>query len=311
MAEIVSPKLSESDLAANYGWSLTVLNSDPTLKDAFKKAVAGQWSVERFQATVMQTTWFRNQSESQRQYQILRATDPGKFVSQVNQTMAMLADQWGQLTGQTLSYNPATNSNGTIGDGSGFLWSVADTALKMGWNEAQINDHLASTFDWTTSIRSDTLGGSAAGTLANWRTQAAALGIKPTDTYFGQQMQRVALGTDTNEGVLAKLTNMSKQRYAAFADDIEAGATVEELTENYRQSIGNILEIPPAQVDVFDKNIQRAITRRNDRGEYEPQNIGDFEDSLRKDSRYQYTQGAHDSVIGTGMAALKAFGVVA
>src|SRR3546814_493020 len=102
MAAIGGAKLSEEDLAATYGFALAVLNSDPSLKDVFKKAVKGQWTSERFQASVMQTIWFRNRSDSQRNYQIMKQTDPAKFIAEVNRTMTTIADQWGELTGQSL-----------------------------------------------------------------------------------------------------------------------------------------------------------------------------------------------------------------
>lgn len=321
MAAIGAPKLSDEDLAANYGWSLAVLNSDKSLKELFKTAVKKQYTPERFTAELMQTKWFRSRSEAQRKYQIMRQTDPAKYVAQVTQVMASLSDQWAEMTGQALPRvaPKLKNVNKKVGDkttnitevvnGKGFLWTVADTALKFGWNEAQIRDRLANSFDWSKAVKANTLAGSASGTLQTWRAAAHALGIQPSDDYLSARLRSVHAGNDTNEGVLGRLKKLSAQRYAAFADDIEAGATLDDLTQNYKESIGRILEIPSSQVDVFDKNIQKAITRRNDQGAHEPMNIGDFEDELRKDSRWQYTQNAHDDVVGTGMNVLKSLGV--
>jgi hypothetical protein len=315
MAVPGAPKVSERDLAANYGFALAVLNSDKSLKGLFKKAVSKQYTPERFQAELLSTPWFRQRSESQRKYQILKQTDPGKYVSQMRQLMSSLGDQWGELTGtEAVGVKPqltTVKGKTTVTNGSGFLWTAADAALKFGWNESQIRDHLAKSFNWTKAVQQNNLGGSMSGQLQNWRAQAHALGIDPSDAFYASKLKDVASGNNTEQGIQARMKKLAAQRYKGFADDIEAGATMEDLTENYRESMGRILEIPPGQVDVFDRNIQKAVNRRNDKGDYEAMDIGSFEDELRKDKRWAKTQNAHDTLIGAGTSVLRSFGLVA
>lgn len=316
-----TPKLKDKDLAANFGWSLAVLNSNPELKDIFKKAVKKQYTKERFTAEVMGTKWFQTQSENSRKYTILKETDPAQYVSLIKQTMASFADEYSQLTGEVLDYQaPSLNAskkkdkNGVfakIKDGDGTLFRIADTALKMGWNEAQIKNHIAAAVDWRNLVARDKLGGTSSGQLQSWRQAAAALGVKPTDNWFADRLKSTALGDNTNEGVIGMLKNQAKQRYKAFADDIENGATMQDLTENYRQSIGNVLEISPNQVDVFDKNIQKAVNNRDADGNYTPMSIGDFEKVLRQDDRWQYTKNAKDTITSSTQGVLRSLGLVA
>lgn len=307
--KVKKPKLSDKELSANYGWALATLNSVPELKSLFKKAVSKQYTPERFVAEMRNTKWYQSTSEAQRKYLVLQTADPAQLVAQTNQIMAALSDQYSQLTGEVLEMNGPTLQNGKVAKGTGFLYQVADMSLKLGLNEAQIRDRLFSAVDWKKKVRMESLGGTGSGQVQAMRQQAAAYGIEPTDDWFGEQVGAVALGDETTEGVLGKIKNLSKQRYTAYADQIEAGVSISDISEGYRQSIGRVLEINPTSVDVFDKNIQKALNFRDPEGKNAPMNLNDFEDDLRRDDRWQFTQNARESLLTTGQNVLRSFGL--
>lgn len=309
--KVKQPKISESEMAANYGWALATLNSDPELKGLFAKAVKNQYSPERFTGELRNLNWYKNQSETMRRYTVLRTSEPGQYVTQVSQVMASLADQYSELTGEVLPSMPPSLQNGTVVDGSGFLWSVADQALRLGWNEAQIRDQFASGINWRDRVQKHTLSGSALGQLDSWRSAAASYGVKPTDDWFADQLKAVNGGSNTNEGVIGLLKQQSKQRYTAFAEQIDAGMSIQDLAENYRQSYGNVLEVPPNQVDVFDNHIQKALTSTDADGKPSPMTVSDFEKTLRQDDRWQYTKNANDSLMAAGHSIVRSFGLAA
>lgn len=302
-------KLSDKELAAQYGWALSTLNGVPELKKLFQRAVSKQYTPERFIAELRNTKWFKASSESQRKYLVLRTADPKQYVSQVTQLMQTVADQYSSMTGEVLPLNFPTIKNGKITDGSGFLWTVATHALSLGYNEAQIKDELFKSIDWQKKIKDDTLGGSLSGAIQQMRQQAYNLGIQPSEQWYADRVGAVALGDDTAEGALGRLKTMAKERYSAFADRIEAGETMTDISEGYRQSMAKVLELAPGEVDVFDSKIQNALTKRNTEGAPTPQSINDFEDDLRKDTRWQYTQNAKETLLTSGQNLLRSFGL--
>lgn len=306
-----TPKLSAAALASNYGWALATLNSSPDLKKLFTKAVAKQYTPERFIAELRNTNWFKKNSESQRKLIVLKTTDPSQYAAQITQVMASMADQYSQATGEILPYTPPKIVNGKIVAGSGFLYTSALQSLSMGLNEAQIKDQLFKSIDWSQKIATDTLGGSTSGTLQQMRQQAASMGVAPTESWYADQVGKIALGNDTADGAAQRIKQLSMQRYSAFADRIDAGESVADISEGYRQSYGKVLEINPATVDVFDSKIQNALTNRNQDGADAPQSIGDFERSLRQDDRWQFTNNAKDTLMGQGASLLKQFGISA
>lgn len=304
------PKLSSRELAARYGWALATLNSSPDLKKLFNRAVSKQYTPERFIAELRSTKWFRSKSEAQRKFIVLRTSDPAQYISQVKQVMASLADQYSGATGQVLPFTPPKLVKGKLVGGTGFLYSAALTSLSLGYNDAQIKDQLFKSIKWDQKIAEGSLGGTTSGLLQQMRQQASQLGINPTDHWYGSQLGKIALGNDTAEGATQRLKELAKQRYTAFADRIEAGESMSDISEGYRQSMSRILEVNPGQLDVFDPKIQGALTKRNTDGHDAPLSINDFEDSLRKDDRWQYTQNAKETLMSTGQNVLKSFGLV-
>lgn len=303
-------KLSSKELAAQYGWALATLNSNKELKSLFKRAVKKQFTPERFIAELRNTKWFKSKSEAQRKFIVLKTSDPAQYASQVKSIMQSLADQYSKATGQVLPFKPPkVGKDGQIVDGQGFLYRAAVDSLRLGLNDAQINDLLFKSVNWQARIKSDTLGGTLGGQLSQLRQAAAALGVRPSDKWYAAQVDKLADGNDTIDGALSRLQKLAAQRYAAVADRIEAGETLDEITESYKQSLTRVLEVPSA--DVFNKHIQKALTWKDENGQPALMSINDFEDMLRRDAQWQYTQNAKETLLSSGQNLLKSFGLVA
>lgn len=309
MATPKTPHLSSKELASDYGWAMATLNSIPDLKKLFKRAVAKQYTPERFIAEMRNTKWYKNSSESQRKFLVLQTADPSQYVAQMKQVMASLNDQYSQATGQVPRFDPPTIKNGKVVPGSGFLYNRALSSMQMGLNDAQIKDLLFASVDWSQRIAADTLGGTASGQVQSLRAQASALGVQPSNDWYGEQLGKIELGNDTADSSLEQLKALAKQRYSAFADQIDGGATMQDISEGYKQSMAKVLEVNPASVDVFDPKIQDALTKRNDQGADAPQSITDFEKDLRTDDRWQYTQNAKETLLNQGKNVLQSFGL--
>lgn len=314
-AKVKQPKLDAKELSASYGWAMATLNSVPELKSLFETAVKKQYTPERFAASLQSTSWFQNTAEPARKYTVLRTAEPADYVSRMKQVMSSLADQYSQMTGDVLPVNYPSVQGNTVVDGQGFLAHVADQSLRLGLNESQIRDMLFSSVDWKQKIQTHTIGGQASGQLQSFRQQAAAYGVQPSDDWMAEKVGRVTLGDESPEGVLGALKQMSKQRYSHFADQIDAGATIEDIADNYRQSMAKVLEINPNSIDVFDRQIQEGLKARpvqgGTGGQVAAMNIGDFEDHLRRDSRWEFTENAKDTILSQGQGVLKSMGLVA
>lgn len=289
--------LSRKELAANYGWALATLRSDPELWDLFDSAVKHTWSAAKFIAMLRDTKWFKSKSEPARKYVVLKTSDPAQFDAVVDERKAHIGNLYGQLVGGEL--------------GEKRLNRMAHTALRLGWTDEQLADRILDSVNWKNKLRKSELSGNAQQLRDQLHTYARLNGVKVGREWMSNQLNRVLSGNDTAESSMSRITEMAQKRYGAYADELGQGQTLTDLTESYRQSMAQTLELNPGQIDVFNKHIQKAITHTNDDGKQQPLNLHAFEDRLRKDKRWQYTDNAH--AMGDQMTSqlLQDFGLLA
>ena len=283
------------NLAAEYGWSMAFLNPHPELKQLFNQAVKNTWTPERFVAELRDTNWFKHNSASVRQFMVNRATDPASWQNDLNKTIAHVSNVWGATFGVPLDGDLAQK------------WAIR--AMKFGWSEEQINDHLVQSMNFRKLLRNDSMGGTAAQTANQIRTLASDYGVGATNKWIATQMERVLKGNDTMDGVLNSLKERAKSKYEAFGDQLDAGKTMSDIADPYVQEMSQLLEMNPSQLGATSHMIQKALTRRVD-GKSQPMSIADFGDAVRKDPRWMHTQQANDQFSQTAYGLLQNWGLI-
>lgn len=290
MAE--KPSINRRELAARYGWSLTLLNSSPELKKLFDRAVKGTWTPEKFVAELRSTKWFKKNGESARQAITLKTTDPGTYnerLQQRYQQVRSLATEVGagMSTAQTRE--------------------VAEDSLMMGWDDNQI---LRSLTSFVRRAKDGHLSGAAFAADQQIREYAYAMGIPVAAKNRDDWAAQIATGKKTVETVQSYLLTQAQARYPHLADALKGGQTVEELAEPYRQSIAQILEINANSIPVNDRRIQKGLSARTDKGEPYQMPLWQYEDTLRQDPRWRKTNNAKEAADGLARKMLTDFGFI-
>ena len=85
-------------------------------------------------------------------------------------------------------------------------------------------------------------------------------------------------------------------------DLLNQGYDLEGIYAPYRQTMANVLEIQPDQIDLNDSTLRMAITDKGD------MNLYDFKKALRQDNRWQYTGTAKEEVSNAALRVLQDFG---
>lgn len=291
-------KISNQQMAADYGFALAFMNSDPELKRLFKTAVKKTWDVNMFTARLRATKWFRKNSASVRNAIMQETSDPATYRQNVRKMRAQVQDVWGKAYG-----------GGTIGAKQINAW--AETAYRMGWSEEILLNQMGAAVNFQKLLKSKSLGGTAAETSQQMDQLISQYGLRLGDSWKAGQLRRVMLGNDTTAGIQDRVKDMAKQQYRAFADQIDAGRTVEELADPYRQRMADLLEINPNDVSVRDRHIYGAMTAKDPKtGQATAQDINDFADQIRRDRRWQYTNNAKEQVANVTSNLLRNFGLV-
>jgi hypothetical protein len=149
------------------------------------------------------------------------------------------------------------------------------------------------------------LGGSVGGDLTSLRATARANGFD-LDTSFGSSindwLQRLAKGEsietfkNTIRGA-AKLGLPDK-----VANLLDQGLDLKDIYDPYRKIMASVLEVAPDSISLDDKTLRMAI------GPEKEMSIYDFQRTLRKDPRWQYTNNAREESSDAVLGVLRNFG---
>jgi hypothetical protein len=149
------------------------------------------------------------------------------------------------------------------------------------------------------------LGGTVGAELTDLRATARANGFN-LDTQFGSSindwLQRLAKGEsietfkNTIRGA-AKLGLPDK-----VANLLDQGLDLKDIYAPYRNVMASVLEVAPDSIGLNDKTLRMAI------GPEKEMSIYDFQRTLRKDARWQYTDNARQESSNAVLGVLKDFG---
>ena len=290
-------RIERETMAAEFGFALSFMNSDPELKKLFNQAVAGSWDANRFIAKLRNTDWFQSHSASVRNAILQQTADPKTYQASVNQMFATVRDTYGSMFGTAMMDNKQMRA-----------W--AETAHRMGWSEAQLRDRLTNSMNFRKLMRQRQMGGAAAQTEQQIQSLETAYGVKLGKQWRARQLERVMKGDDTIDGVASRLREIAMREYQGWASQLASGQTIQDIAEPYIQRMADLLELNPADVEVFDNKIQAALKQRTKDGKPAAMDLNSFADEVRKDKRWQYTDNAREQMSSIVADLGRSFGLV-
>jgi hypothetical protein len=283
-------QLSPEEMAEQYGWAMSFLKSEPELWDLFQKAVQNEWSPQQFAAKLRDTKWYQDNSETARQNLLLKKTDPATYEDRLNEIRATMRDIAGQMGAQMSDKQ---------------MQRAAENALMFGWSDAQIQNTLS---QYVERVKGSFVGeaGSAEDELLAY---ARNMGVRLDRQYIRKAVENMAAGNwDINRAKDAIL-RQSKSMFPTLRDDLDAGMTVMDMAGTYINSMSSLLEINPADIDLFDPKIRKALGAKGKDGKPEMKTIWEFEENLRRDPRWLKTNNARESIMSAGRQVLNDFGL--
>jgi hypothetical protein len=109
--------------------------------------------------------------------------------------------------------------------------------------------------------------------------------------------------------IKSKIRQDSASAFPVYADKILNGTSVDSIGSAYKSSLANILELDADSVDFNEPLLRKALQYTQD-GKPAVMPVWMFEQELRQDSRWQYTNNARESVynaiyqVGTDMGVI-------
>jgi hypothetical protein len=284
-------RLSPEDLAASYGWAFSFLNSEPSLKGIFDKAVSENWTSDKFKAELRETDFWKNNSETARLALQQKATDPATWAAKMDANKLMIS----QL---------ASKIGASIPEGK--LAGMAEQAAMFDMNEEQLTQILGGWIDFSKG----TLSGQAGMYEHGMRQYADSMGVDLDQQSIKNYAQLMIKGMSTTQDFQNFVNEQASSAYPAFAEQIKGGQTLKNIANPYIQMMAQGLEMNPNQISLKDPTIKAALNGLDADGKPTGKNLVDFQDSLRGDPRWRSTQQAQDKGMAIGHAVLKNFGLV-
>lgn len=286
-------KRSASEMAEDYGYVESLMDSNPELKKLFNRAVKGQWTPDKFQAELRDTKWWKTHSESERKFLTLKFGDPKTADQQFSQAytkIRQMANQLGVVESDAILKKMRT-------------WAY--NMVAKGWDEGQLRNEIGK-YVYFNKARQ----GQGGETYTKLKNYAYEMGVTMSGSWFADKSRLVVRGMATEQDFMDEIRRHAKALFPDFAKQIDAGQTVADIASPYVQSMQNILEIPAGSISMQDKTIKSALQNKNKQtGQNQVMPLWQFENQLRNDPRWKKTQNAQNSMMQVAHKVLSDFGV--
>lgn len=287
-----TPKLTPEELAASYGWAYGFLNSNSELKKLFSKAVGDQWTPEKFQAALRDTKWFKTTSDTRREAQVTKKTDPATWNAMMDAQKIKIR----QLAGEIGAAIPEAKLN-----------KITSQSLETGMDEDQLRYALGGYVDFT---KKGTLRGEAAMHEYTIKEYAYNMGVRLSDQAIKNQAQRVVRKIATTQDFESEVRETAKTMFPAYSAQIDAGSSLRDIAGPYIQMMSKELQLPDGSIDVMDPLIKSALNGLDAKGKPGGKSLTDFQSQLRNDQRWAGTADAQNKVMNAGYGVLRDMGLL-
>jgi len=153
------------------------------------------------------------------------------------------------------------------------------------------------------------LGGTTGGSITELTAYAKAFGMKYGDATLKKWSEDIFSGKITGFDIQNQIRQDAASTFPMYADKIIAGTSLDSLGSAYRSSMATILEVDADSVDWSDTVLRKALQYTVD-GKPSVMPLWEFEEKLRSDARWQFTDNARDSIDSLQYKVMKDWGLM-
>ena len=312
--------LSMAQLMQQYGIAASVLANNPSLVEALNRILGvggGPMITDPAlqQAIIMGTSWYRDQTDKQRQFDFFRATNPGQFAADLELNASKIVKQYASLgltitADQAIEYAQNAMKQVIIKDGK-----------VVRFDQDYLNKLMADSIKFTKTGNIDGrvtytgLAGKLETMASELYQRAWNYGFPQTmsnegfSNWFEGSMKGLVAGTMNPEDVDNLLQERAKSFAPGLAKFIDQGQTLREAADPWLNAIAMTWEVDPDSVDLNNDYVQRAINSQDEKGNITTLNIYDTKKLARRNKEmFDRTQQAKEEKTGIAQAILRDFG---
>ena len=290
----------------------TLFNNIPSLKLLLKTYVDKDWTPERLRKAIRDDVWYRQNSKAIKE----RYIQLYNFRDLVKAGRAQGTTQYEQdiVSLERKIADKARKIGSSIASDPDALRKAAENMYitNVGIDDAMTTDFIAAAIRPITStiggVKTEGYSGEALTDYQAIQKTARSNGFTVKDIVPGgktelQILQGLATGSIDANRLAQDARKLAAQGQPQYVRDLLGqGYDLDQIFAPYRQTMANLLEINEDQIDLNDPMLRNGITEKGD------MNIFDFKKTLKKDSRWQYTENAKTEISDITLEVLRDFG---
>ena len=317
---MTTDKLSMAQLQQQFGITAAVINNDPSLLAALNKILGtdgGPMITDPalMEAIVKGTSWYRDQTDTQRQFDYYKATNPGQFAADLQKNASNIVKQW-QGMGLTITANEAVEYANNM-----MKQAIIKDGKVVRFDQDYLNKLMADSIKFTTKndidgrVRYTGLAGKLETMASELYNMAWDYGYDQTTSnegftkWFEASMKGLVAGTLNPEDVDNQLQERAKLFAPGLARFIDQGQTLRQAADPWLQAIADTWELGSTkELDLNDDFVQRAINVQDKDGSFTTMNLYDTKKLARRSAKWDTTQTAKEEKTSIASRILKDFG---
>ena len=264
------------------------------VRDLLLRAVANDYTDDRFKKEYQSTKYFLETDESIREWNV---ASPEQKRSQTATYAQNIRDNYGDLF-----------------DDDALLAKAAEGAARLGLSGTRLRSYL---FQTASQSKSEKAQISQTATADKVRQIGADYGYTVTDN----ELESILTG-QPERGTTNILTEQALKERAKLAligenphlkQQIDSGLTLKSMFTNYQTEAARLLEVDPNSISVSDPKFRQALAYRDPKsGQVRQLSLGEWRQMVRTDKQfnYQYTKQANRDATDLALTIARAFGKV-
>jgi hypothetical protein len=268
---------------------LALKGIDTQLEAAWQAWLKGD--VDGMYAAVLKSNFYRNNNATARQRLQAKQSQPGVYADGL--------DKYKLATRKSL-VNAGLKMDAKLFEG------LAATAYDSGMSEDQLKELIV------TSNLVTGYGGQVLGDTADLKSYANSFGVGKylDEKYWAQKSQDLFLGRTTTEDIEDEVRKLAASAFPGYADQINAGISVDSLASAYKGAIASVLEKDADSVTFEDPRLRAALQYVGPDGKPAVKPLWQFERELRMTPEWELTNNARTTVDNLTYKALSDMGLI-
>ena len=316
---LTADKLSMAMLQKMFGITAAVINNDPSLLAALNRILGvdgGPMITDAAlqEAIVKDTSWYRDQTDTQRQFDFAKATNPGQFAADLQKNASNIVKQFSGM-GLTLTAAEAIEYANNM-----MKQSIIKDGKVVRFDQDYLDKLMADSikFVTTNSIDGRVVYTGMAGKLETMAGKlyemAREYGYEQTTSnanftkWFEASMKGLVAGTLNPEDVNNDLQARAKSFAPGLSRFIDQGQTLRQAADPWLKALADTWEMDVDQIDLNDDYVQRAINMQDKDGNFTTMNLYDTKKLGRRSAKWDTTQTAKEEKTSIASRILKDFG---